>query len=146
RRSRRRRRRPLQRFRANGAADDASKDVRLGARATAMTARPNIPSSAGAFAAQIPYAFAKTHGVLVAGVEGDAVVVLTRPDATADGVVEIKRVLQRPLVTRAIGAEEFAFELARAYNQAAPAAATTLADDLARETDLARLMQDMPVT
>ena len=48
-------------------------------------------------------------------------VVLTRPDATADGVVEIKRVLQRPLVTRAIGADEFAFELARAYNQAAPA-------------------------
>ena len=111
-----------------------------------MTARPNLPPTAATFAAQIPYAFAKTHGVLAAGMEGDAVVVLTRPDATADGVVEIKRVLQRPLVTRAIGNDQFAFELARAYNQAAPAAATTLADDLARETDLARLMQDMPVT
>ena len=111
-----------------------------------MTARPNIPPTAATFAAQIPYAFAKSHGVLAAGLEGDAVVVLTRPDATADGIVEIKRVLQRPLVTRAIGADAFAFELARAYNQAAPAAATTLADDLARETDLARLMQDMPVT
>jgi general secretion pathway protein E len=111
-----------------------------------MTARPNIPPTAATFAAQIPYAFAKSHGVLAAGMEGDAVVVLTRPDATADGVVEIKRVLQRPLVTRAIGADAFAFELARAYNQAAPTATTTLADDLARETDLARLMQDMPVT
>ncbi|MEO8754199.1 MAG: hypothetical protein ABI624_16130, partial [Casimicrobiaceae bacterium] len=84
-----------------------------------MTARQNIPSTAATFAAQIPYAFAKAHGVLAAGIEGDAVVVLTRHDATADGVVELKRVLQRPLVTRAIGAEEFAFELARAYNQAA---------------------------
>ena len=69
------------------------------------------------FAAQIPYTFARTHGVLAAGEEGDAVVVLMRPDATADGIIEIRRVLQRPLVTRAIGAEEFAFELARAYNQ-----------------------------
>ena len=87
-----------------------------------MTARPSLPATAATFAAQIPYAFAKAHGVLATGVEGDAVVVLTRPDATADGVIEIKRVLQRPLVTRAIGAEEFALELARAYNQAAPAA------------------------
>ena len=113
-----------------------------------MTARPNLPPSAATFAAQIPYAFAKAHGVLAAGVEGDAVVVLTRPDATADGVIEIKRVLQRPLVTRAVSAEAFrAFRAgARAYNQAAPASAASLAVDLARETDLARLMQDMPVT
>ena len=63
----------------------------------------------------------------------------------ADGVIEIRRVLQRPLVTRAVGAEEFAFELARAYNQGA-ASAAMLVGDLARENDLARLMQDMPVT
>ena len=111
-----------------------------------MTARPNLPADAAAFATQIPYAFAKSHGVLAAGVEGDAVVVLTRPDATPDGVVEIKRVLQRPLVTRAVSAEEFAAELARAYSQGAPSAAATWAGDLARETDLARLMQDLPAS
>ncbi len=105
-----------------------------------------LPADAARFAAQIPYAFAKAHGVLVAALEGDAVVVLTRPDASPDGVVEIRRVLQRPLVTRAVGAEEFAAELARAYNQGAPAAAATWAGDLARETDLARLMQDLPVS
>ena len=71
---------------------------------------------------------------------------LTRPDATPDGVVEIKRVLQRPLVTRAVSADEFAAELARAYNQGAPSAAATWAGDLARETDLARLMQDLPAS
>jgi general secretion pathway protein E len=109
-----------------------------------MTARPSLLPDAAAFAAQIPYAFAKSHGVLAAGVTGDAVVVLTRPDATPDGVVEIRRVLQRSLVTRAVSADEFAAELARAYNQGAPSAAATWADDLARETDLTRLMQDLP--
>ncbi len=110
-----------------------------------MTARPNLAPSAAAFAAQIPYAFAKAHGVLVAGAEGAALVVLLRPDATPEGIAELKRVLQRPLVTRAVEAEEFARELGRAYNQAAPEAAS-LAVDLARETDLARLMQDLPAT
>ena len=65
-----------------------------------MTARPTLPADAASFAARIPYTFAKSHGVLASRVEGDAVVVLTRPDATPDGVVELKRVLQRPLVTR----------------------------------------------
>jgi general secretion pathway protein E len=101
-------------------------------------------SSSAHFANQIPYAFAKAHGVLAAGTEGDAVVVLMRPDATPDGVVEIRRVLQRSLVTRDVDAETFAFELARAYNQSASAA--SVVGDLARENDLARLMQDMPVT
>ena len=112
-----------------------------------MTARHTLsPADAAAFAARIPYTFAKSHGVLASRVEGDAVVVLTRPDATPDGVVELKRVLQRPLVTRAVSATEFASELARAYNQGAPGAAATWADDLAKETDLARLMQDLPAS
>jgi general secretion pathway protein E len=111
-----------------------------------MTARPPLPPSAATFAARIPYAFAKSHGVLAADEEGDSVVVLTRPGATPDGVVEIKRVLQRPLVTRAVSAEEFAAALARAYNQGAPTATATWAGDLARETDLARLMQELPAS
>jgi len=115
-----------------------------------MTARPALPAlpkgSSAVFALRIPYAFAKAHGVLAAGEEGDAIVVLTRPDATADGVAELRRVLQRPLLTRAIDAETFAQQLARAYNQGAPAATAAWADDFARETDLARLMQDLPAS
>ncbi len=111
-----------------------------------MTARPPLPPTFAALAALIPYAFAKTHGVLPSAFDGDAIVVLLRPDATADGVIEVKRVLQRPLVARTIAADEFARELAQAYNQGAPAATATMVTDLARETDLARLMQDMPVT
>jgi len=110
-----------------------------------MNARQNV-ASAVSLAAQIPYAFARVHGVLAAGLEGDAVVVLLRPDATPDGLAEIRRVLQRDLVTRAVDAETFAQELARTYNQGAQASAALVVDDLARESDLARLMQDMPVT
>ena len=66
-------------------------------------------------AARIPYAFARTHGVLPFRSEGDAVVVLLRPDATIEGIAELKRVLNRPLLTRAVEAETFATELARAY-------------------------------
>jgi len=98
----------------------------------------------GTLAARIPYAFARTHGVLALADEGDAVVVLTRPDATIEGIAELKRVLQRPLRMRPVDAERFAAELARAYNVAAAAGVAQWSDDLARETDLARLMQDLP--
>ena len=67
-----------------------------------------------ALVARIPYAFARTHGVLAYASEGESVVVLLRPDATVDGIAEVKRVLNRPLLTRGVNAEAFAAELARA--------------------------------
>jgi general secretion pathway protein E len=97
-----------------------------------------------ASAHRIPYAFAKQHGVLAIGDEGDAIVVLLRADATVDALAELRRVLKRPLVTRAVDAERFAAELARAYNAGGGAAAVH--EELAREGDLARLMQEVPVT
>ena len=109
-----------------------------------MTADPAIARhSPPALSARIPYAFAKMHGVLAFAEEGDAIVVLLRPDATVEGIAELKRVLQRPLATRSVDPERFAAELARTYNTAASGAAG-ISDDLARETDLARLMQDLP--
>jgi len=98
---------------------------------------------AGLHAPRISYAFAKAQGVLALGDEGGAVVVLMRPDATVEGLAELKRVLQRPLATRAVDAERFAAELARAYNVAGGGVAQ-ITQDLSRETDLARLMQDLP--
>jgi len=103
----------------------------------------NVPPTAPGIAQRIPYAFARAHGVLPQGEEGDAIVVLTRPDATVNGIAELKRVLKRPLATRAVDAERFATELARTYNEAGSHVAQ-LSDDLSRDADLARLMQDIP--
>ena len=94
--------------------------------------------------ARIPYAFSRMHGVLAWREEGDAVVVLLRPDATVEGIAELRRVLNRPLVTRAVEADTFAAELARTYNQAG--AALAMSESLANEADLARLMQELPTS
>jgi general secretion pathway protein E len=95
-----------------------------------------------ALAARIPYGFAQAHGVLAYAREGEAVVVLLRPDATVDGIAEVKRLLERPLVTRSVAADAFAAELARAYNQGN--ADAIVWSDEARDGDLARLLQELP--
>ena len=105
-----------------------------------------VPTSTAAPASgptqRIPYAFARTHGVLALADDGEAVVVLARGDATLEGIAELKRVLQRPLRTTTVSAERFAAELANAYNRASPVAQFT--EDFSRDTDLARLLQDIP--
>src|SRR5438045_7373395 len=50
--------------------------------------------------------------------------------------------LQRALKTTTVNAERFAAELANAYNQASSVAQFT--EDFSRDTDLARLLQDIP--
>ncbi|MEO8537545.1 MAG: GspE/PulE family protein, partial [Betaproteobacteria bacterium] len=101
------------------------------------------PSAADAAAgARIPYAFSRAHGVLAVGAEGDAIVVLLRPDATLEGLAELKRVLNRPLITRAVEPEAFATALARIYNQGG--AARAMSEGLAGDADLSRLMQELP--
>ena len=103
-----------------------------------------LPAVETPLRARIPYAFARAHGVLAWRSDGDAVVVLMRPDATVDGIAELKRVLARPLITRSVSPETFAAELSRAYNQAG--AALAMSEGLANEADLARLMQEMPAS
>ena len=107
-----------------------------------MTARlPATVQPDPAMTAAIPYAFARTHGVLAWGTQGEAAVVWLRPDATLEGIAEVRRVLDRALVTHAVDADTFAAELARAYNQGA---AAVWSEGLTSEGDLARLMQDLP--
>ena len=103
-----------------------------------------MPTAAAATspAPGIPYAFAKANGVLVAGDEGAAVVVLVRPDATVEGLAEVRRALRRPLITKPVDAAEFAAALSRAYSTSGTAQA--IHDELARDTDLASLMQELP--
>ncbi|HKE40556.1 MAG TPA: type II secretion system ATPase GspE [Casimicrobiaceae bacterium] len=102
-------------------------------------AAPALPS----LAQKISYSFARAHGVLPLREEDGSVVVLTRADTSVEGVAELKRVLQRPLKMLTVNPERFAAELASAYNQAS-APVAQLSDALTRDTDLARLLQDIP--
>jgi general secretion pathway protein E len=109
-------------------------------------AAPADSPAAAAFAQRIPYAFARAHGVLPVADNDGLVVVLLRPDATVEGVAELKRVLQRPIATQPVDAERFAAALAHAYNAGAGGAAAALTEDLVRDGDVARLLQDLPRT
>ena len=114
-----------------------------------MASVADNPNALFPHAARIPYTFAQAHGVLPGASEGIAVIVYTRANASADGLSEIRRVLARPIRVEPVGAERFAALLARAYNQSspvagAPAIAARVATDLARETDLGALLQELP--
>src|SRR4051795_10506732 len=90
-------------------------------------------------AARIAYAFAQAQGVLPGADEGVAVIVYTRPNASSDGLSEVRRILARPLRVEPVGADRFAVLLARAYNQSLVPAAGTSAPSIASRvaTDLA---------
>jgi general secretion pathway protein E len=101
-------------------------------------------ASAEHYAQRIPYAFARTHGVLASHDDGDKVIVLMRGDATPEGLAELRRVLARPIAAELVGNDAFAAALARAYGRGGAAAVAAISDDLARDGDLARLLQELP--
>jgi general secretion pathway protein E len=92
---------------------------------------------------RIPYAFAKANGVLPVDETEPVLRVLVRPDASVDGLAELRRILARPLAVEAVSAERFASALASAYNQGSSAVAQ-ISEDLARDRDLASLLQELP--
>jgi general secretion pathway protein E len=91
----------------------------------------------------IPYAFAKTNGVVVTSLKGGLGEVAVRSDAQAGALSELRRALGVPLRARRVGAEEFDELIAATYNGAA-AGAAALADDLSQDVDLSRLLQEIP--
>src|ERR1700730_18441764 len=94
-------------------------------------------------AIRIPYAFAKSHGVVVTALDGDVAQVAVRSDAHAGALAELRRALGVPLSTRRIGIEQFDELIAATYNGAESGAAA-LAGDLAQDLDLSRLLQEIP--
>src|SRR5438094_1267705 len=110
---------------------------------SSTSAPPMEARESSALAQRISYAFARAHGVLPVRQEGGSVIVLARADASVEGIAELARVRQRPLKMVSVNAERFAAELASSYNQAS-APVAQWSDALARDTDLARLLQDIP--
>jgi len=92
---------------------------------------------------RIPYAFAKSNGVVVISLDGDVAEVAVRSDAHAGALAEVRRTLGVPVRARRIGTEQFDELIAAAYN-GADAGAAALADDFAQDMDLSRLLQEIP--
>ena len=95
------------------------------------------------FKPAVPYAFAKANGVVVTDLDNGLAQVAVRNGAHAGALAEVRRALGVPLQARRIGADEFD-ELVSALYNAADAGAAALADDLAQDLDLSRLLQEIP--
>jgi len=93
----------------------------------------------------IPYAFARSHGVLLVSHDERTAHVLLRNGASISVLAEIRRVLGFSLQVEEIDGEQFDRQLAAAYSDGNQAAAQ-LAEGMEQDVDLARLLQDVPQT
>ena len=91
----------------------------------------------------VPYAFAKTNGIVVTDLSDGMAHVAVRNGAHAGALAEVRRALGVPVQARRLSTEEFDDLLSTVYH-AAGAGAAALADDLAQDLDLSRLLQDIP--
>ena len=94
-------------------------------------------------APSVPYVFATTHGVAMTAFENGVAEIAVRDDAQPGALAELRRTLGVPLRTRRIGASEFN-ELVTVLYNGAESGAASLADDLAQDLDLSRLLQEIP--
>ncbi len=92
----------------------------------------------------VPYAYATANGIAVTGYAGDAAEVAVREGAASGAIAEVRRVLGVPIRAKLVGAAEFGELVSVLYNAADPGGAAALADDLAQDLDLSRLLQDIP--
>lgn len=92
---------------------------------------------------KIPYAFAKANGVVVTALNGELAEVAVRSDAPSGALAELRRTLGVPLHARRISIGEFDALVTASYNSA-DAGAAELADDMAQDLDLSRLLQEIP--
>jgi len=90
-----------------------------------------------------PYAFAKPNGIVVTDLSDGIAHVAVRNGAHAGALAEVRRALGLPVQARRLSTEEFDDLLSTVYH-AAGAGAAALADDLAQDLDLSRLLQDIP--
>ena len=91
----------------------------------------------------LPYAFARHNGVVVTELAEGVAEAVMRDDATAATLAEVRRVLDLPVRVQRVPAEAFDERVAALYDGAGDGAAE-LADDLAQDQDLSRLLQEIP--
>ncbi|MEQ1668473.1 MAG: type II secretion system ATPase GspE [Sulfuriferula sp.] len=94
-------------------------------------------------ALKIPYAFAKTNGVVVTTLTDELAEVAVRGDAHSSALAELHRMLGVPVRAHRVDAGEFDELVTTSYN-GAEAGAAALAGDIAQDMDLSKLLQEIP--
>ena len=94
-------------------------------------------------AAGVPYGFAKTHGILLAAVDGEHATVVLREDASLSVLAELRRTLCLPLAVETVSRSTFESRLAEIYSHGDDNAAEVVAD-VGAEVDLSQLMTELP--
>lgn len=93
----------------------------------------------------VPFGFARTHQVLVVGATTDAIEVWIGEATPQAALAELSRTLSMRLVTVRKPDSELTSAISRAYSaQEGSATAAAVADEVASDLDLSRLMQDIP--
>ena len=92
---------------------------------------------------QIPFAFAKRHGVLITEVKNGAAKVLCRPGVANTVFAELRRYLGMPVNLEMISPDDFDATLQRAYEQDSDQAMQMM-DDLDEEADLFQVADQLP--
>jgi general secretion pathway protein E len=91
----------------------------------------------------LPYAFARTHGILVREVHTDHAEIVVRAGVSMSALSEARRTLAMPLRLSTISAAQFDVVLAETYGGGERNAADVVAD-VGQEVDLAQLMTELP--
>lgn len=92
---------------------------------------------------RLPYALARSLGVLPAAERDGAVELWLRADAGIEALAEARRVLGRPVIPRLLDPEAFERQLSQAYAQG-EADTDILIDGIEQELDLAALAEELP--
>ena len=91
----------------------------------------------------LPYGFARQHGVLVHAAEADPVEVWLRDDVPLDCLAEVRRELGRPMRLQRVSRGRFEARLAECYGSRDNSAAEVMAD-AGQDIDLEQLMNELP--
>jgi general secretion pathway protein E len=90
-----------------------------------------------------PFMFAKRHGVLVTHEEAGKMVVIHTANVDPVALVELRRLLGRPLKLQLVGQEQFDSQLAASYEQNSNEAMLMM-NDLGEEVDLMHIAEHLP--
>jgi general secretion pathway protein E len=90
-----------------------------------------------------PFMFAKRHGVLVTGYEGDKAIVVHTEKVAPATLVELRRLVGRPIRLQQIEQEDFDALLANSYEQGS-SEAMQMMGDLGEDMDLMHVAQALP--